>query len=142
MTRQYIKGMPSERFAAKVDRDGPAPQDRPDLGPCHLWTGAVNAAGYGHFRVGDATVRAHRFAWEQEHGIIADGVDLDHLCRVRRCVRVGHLEQVTRAENLRRGREARRVGPTACLEEECDKIAHARGWCPMHYQRWRRWKAK
>jgi DNA-binding NarL/FixJ family response regulator len=30
-------------------------------------------------------------------------MDLDHLCRVRRCVNPDHLEQVSRSENNRRG---------------------------------------
>jgi hypothetical protein len=34
---------------------------------------------------------------------LRDGLDLDHLCRVRHCVNPAHLEPVTRAENLRRG---------------------------------------
>lgn len=38
-------------------------------------------------------------------------------------------------------RHARRVRvwhPPACSITGCDKTPHARGWCPKHYQRWRR----
>ena len=49
---------------------------------------------------------AHRVAYEAEHGPIPDDLVLDHLCRVRNCVRVDHLEPVTQAENNRRGRSA------------------------------------
>jgi hypothetical protein len=27
--------------------------------------------------------------------------------------------------------------PQPCAVDGCEKPAHARGWCPMHYQRWR-----
>lgn len=32
-------------------------------------------------------------------GPIPEGLHLDHLCRVRRCVNPAHLEPVTQAEN-------------------------------------------
>ncbi len=31
-----------------------------------------------------------------------DGIDLDHLCRNRRCINVAHLEPVTRKQNMER----------------------------------------
>lgn len=77
---------------------------------CWLWTGAVGTGtGYGRFRMGsrvDDTVRteqAHRVSYELHVGPIPDGLHLDHLCRVRRCVNPDHLEPVTQAENNRRG---------------------------------------
>ena len=45
---------------------------------------------------------AHRVAWEDARGPIPDGLTIDHLCRVRNCVNVEHLELVTIAENNRR----------------------------------------
>lgn len=51
---------------------------------------------------------AHRMAYEELVGPIADGLQIDHLCRVRCCVNPAHLEPVTQAENIRRG-----VSPTA-----------------------------
>lgn len=93
---------PLERFLAKVD----AP---PDLLSCWEWRGARSRTGYGVFHAGPGLALAHRFAFEQLVGPVADGLDLDHLCRNRGCVRPEHLEPCTRAENLRRGRVARRV---------------------------------
>lgn len=58
-------------------------------------------------------MKAHRWLWEQEHGPIPDGMEIDHLCRNRACVRASHMELVTHLENVRRGesgqRQARRT---------------------------------
>lgn len=74
---------------------------------CWLWTGSRNKAGYGDFKVrvnGSLKVRrAHRWLYELEHGQVPDGLELDHLCRVPRCVRPEHLEPVTHRENMLRG---------------------------------------
>ena len=59
--------------------------------------------GYGQFWDGTRLVRAHRFAYEQIVGPIPDGLQLDHLCRVRSCVNPAHLEPVTCQVNLLRG---------------------------------------
>jgi hypothetical protein len=53
---------------------------------------------------------AHRFAYLEFVGPIPDGLVLDHLCRNKKCVNPDHLEPVTNAENLRRGRVARASG--------------------------------
>lgn len=69
---------------------------------CWLWTG-YTSAGYGRFWDGTHVIPAHRWAWEQVNGPIADGLHCDHLCRTRNCVNPKHLELVTIAENIRRG---------------------------------------
>lgn len=94
--------MIEDRFWSKVNKDAPVPADRPELGPCWLWTGAQAYNGYGFFRAGPL-VRAHRFAYEFFVGPIPEGLQIDHLCRVRNCVNPDHLEPVTGQENHRRG---------------------------------------
>lgn len=77
--------------------------DRQDV--CWLWTGSLTESGYGRFSIGGragTVVRAHRFSYEMHVGAIPAGLDLDHLCRVRRCVNPSHLEPVTRRENTLR----------------------------------------
>lgn len=81
---------------------------RPELGECWLWQGAVSkTGGYGQVRRNGALIVVHRYAYEHEVGPIPDGLDLDHLCRIRHCARPSHCEPVTRGENLRRGYAAR-----------------------------------
>lgn len=73
---------------------------------CWLWTGYLDGKGYGFLRLTRSrkTVRAHRLAYEALVGPIPEGMELDHLCRIIRCVNPDHLEPVTHAENVRRGR--------------------------------------
>jgi hypothetical protein len=70
---------------------------------CWLWTASLTGPGYGQFKVHGRLVLAHRFAYELVHGPIPADRELDHLCRVRRCVNPTHLEPVTTRENLLRG---------------------------------------
>ena len=95
---------PEERFWSKVDKSG----------ECWLWMGWVSWRGYGRFYFHGRNVQAHRFAF---YGDPAERqMDLDHLCRVRRCVRPSHLEPVTNRENLLRGRTlpAANLAKTVC----------------------------
>ena len=71
---------------------------------CIVWVGAQNSGGYGCFAVDGKSQLAHRVAYEAAHGAIPEGMTIDHLCRVRSCVNVDHLEVVTMAENTRRAR--------------------------------------
>lgn len=50
---------------------------------------------------------AHVFNWELTNGPVPSGLELDHLCRVPRCVNPDHLEPVTCAENQQRGNAAK-----------------------------------
>jgi len=90
-----------ERFWSKV-----AKLDNPN--GCWLWTAATNGeAGYGVFNVmghrPGRHILAHRYSYETLIGPIPIGLELDHLCRIRRCVNPAHLEPVTRQTNLLRG---------------------------------------
>jgi hypothetical protein len=74
---------------------------------CWLWLGA-RGGHYGSYYSDGKSVLAHRFAYEALVGPIPDGLQIDHLCRVRLCVNPAHLEPVTQRENILRG-----TGPTA-----------------------------
>jgi hypothetical protein len=90
-----------DRLAEKLELD-------PETG-CMNWTGSLTHNGYGqiglHRPAGGHmyNVRAHRLAYELAHGPIPDGMQIDHLCRNRKCCNPDHLEAVTPIENTRRG---------------------------------------
>lgn len=48
------------------------------------------------------TLQVHRYYYELHKGPIPEGLELDHLCRNRKCVNPDHLEPVTRVVNRRR----------------------------------------
>jgi hypothetical protein len=109
-----IKGRPNDFVYGHHNRR-PRPERRLGLGrwtelewgyvtPCHIWTGPLSKSGCGQVR-DPATGRtrdAYVMVWEARHGPVPEGLELDHLCRVRACVREDHLEPVTHAENMRR----------------------------------------
>jgi len=87
-----------ERLLAKVSVD-------PITG-CWLWTGTVDAGGYARIKVGGRNgtmASAHRVSYELHVKPIPEGLDIDHLCRVRHCVNPDHMEPVTHRDNVVRG---------------------------------------
>jgi hypothetical protein len=76
-----------KRFWSKVDKDGPVPEQRPDLGPCWLWLPTPTPGGYGLIWVNGAYRGAHVVAWEMEHGPLPDDKIVMHRCDRRNCVR-------------------------------------------------------
>lgn len=74
-----------------------------DASGCWLFTGRPHGSGYAHASLNGVFVLLHRAVYVHLVGPIADGLVLDHLCRVRHCVNPTHLEPVTHAENVRRG---------------------------------------
>lgn len=67
---------------------------------CWEWHGPATRRGYGIVR----SILVHRTLYELMVGEIPEGLQLDHLCRNRRCANPTHLEPVTAAENNRRAR--------------------------------------
>lgn len=81
---------PEEAFAARTEWRG----------DCLIWTGARDSGGYGHLRVGNQLVGAHRYAWERENGPIPEGMLVDHKDHCSNaCVNVGHLRLATIGQN-------------------------------------------
>ena len=137
----------AKRFWKKVNKNGPVPEYAPHLGRCWLWTGATTPASYGLFRVGRRLVYAHRWAY----GSIPDGLETDHLCRVRRCVRRSHTELVTHQENVRRGEvgitnRSKMHCPAAHRYDEANTYHYRGGWycrmCRRERERVRHEKAR
>lgn len=71
---------------------------------CLEWAGGLRGKnGYGCTSVDNRTVSTHRLAYELVKGPIPPGLEIDHLCRNRRCMNPDHLEAVTTSVNNRRG---------------------------------------
>lgn len=135
---EWMKPTQAERLRAVTDRNGPIPEYAPELGPCWLFTARRNRKGYGlmwHSGLRRGVV-AHRISYELYVGTIPDGLQLDHLCRVRHCVNPNHLEPVTPSVNTLRGNlaavtRARAEARTHCAnghELTTENTNTARGW--------------
>ena len=98
---------------------------------CVIWQGAQNSKGYGCYAIDGVSRLAHRVVWESLHGPIPDGLTIDHLCRVRACVNVAHMELVSVAENTARKPRVLLVGGTCrhghALPDEAAIYVNARG---------------
>lgn len=84
---------------------------------CWLWVGAL-AQGYGRFWFKGRTRQAHVVAYEHCIGPVPAGCELDHLCRVRRCVNPRHVEPVPHRVNVLRGEgwSAAQAKRSMCVE--------------------------
>lgn len=105
------RGLPAiERFRQRYRVD--------EATGCWVWTAGTNDGGYGRFTPSRAegAQAAHRWSYVHHVGPIADGLTIDHRCRVRLCVNPAHLEAVTLRENLLRGNTAaaRNAAKTRC----------------------------
>ncbi len=88
-----------------------------DMNGCWLWPGGRSTSGYGMMFPAGRCSMAHRVSYEAFVAPIPDGLQIDHLCRVRLCVNPWHLEPVTARENTLRGDTvpARNAQKTHCL---------------------------
>lgn len=69
---------------------------------CWLWTGSLSHNGYARMYVKGKEQNVHRHVYETMIGDVPAGHQIDHRCRVRRCINPEHLEAVTPTENIRR----------------------------------------
>jgi len=70
---------------------------------CWNWTACKDRYGYGQFSFEGKTKLAHKILYEQYKGKIPKELQIDHLCRNRKCVNPLHLETVPNRENIMRG---------------------------------------
>lgn len=100
---------------------------------CWPWKGSIHWEGYGAYngRV------AHRLVYEQLIGPVPPGLQLDHLCRNRRCVNPHHLEPVTARVNILRGDSpgARSVRRPTCANGHPRDEEHTYVWCGERFCR-------
>lgn len=94
-----------------------------DANGCWVYPVTDKLSGYGRSTQNPESrgakgkqIITHRATYMHFVGPIPDGLELDHLCRVRACCNPAHLEPVTRQENVLRGISpvARNAVATAC----------------------------
>ena len=68
-------------------------------GDCWEWRGSRNERGYGTMFMEAIYWKAHRWSFTQAKGVIPAGLEIDHLCRHRWCVKPSHLVAATHKEN-------------------------------------------
>lgn len=89
-----------QRFWKFVNKSGPIPNHRPELGECWLWTGGRRPNGYGNFKASGRTISSHRMAFLIHNKRIAPGFLVCHSCDVHHCVNPAHLFAGTQKNNL------------------------------------------
>lgn len=75
---------------------------------CYIWLGAVSASsGYGNVarprKLGTPRhyTTAHKKAYEEENGVVPDGLQVRHKCSNKLCVNPAHLIVGTQSDNER-----------------------------------------
>lgn len=108
-------------------RRTPHDYEERDMGhetPCWIWVRTIQWGGYGMVRRKDKNVLAHIAYYEEEHGPVPAGLEIDHVCGMPACVNPEHLEAVTHSENVRRAFVRREGTPTNWIR----KARFSLGW--------------
>lgn len=66
---------------------------------CWMWTGTINAHGYGGMTINGKSKLVHRLSYERAKGQIPVGLQIDHICHNRICVNPDHLRPVNHKQN-------------------------------------------
>jgi hypothetical protein len=102
-------GKPGRHKRGRITASDYLIEDRGFSTPCWIWRGRNPDSGeYGKIRFPDGRAgQAHIASYEQFVGPVPNGLHLDHLCRVKRCINPQHLEPTTPGNNVRRGHQVK-----------------------------------
>lgn len=92
-----------------------------ELKDCLIWQSPLDKDGYGSFYFRKKNRRAHRVSYFLHKGNIPDGMVIDHICKNRNCVAIGHLRLVTQLQNTMEN--SRSVGAINKMKTHC-KFGH------------------
>ena len=119
---------------------------------CWVWQSATTQKGYGTFKWRSTCKSVHRWVWLLTVGPVPEGLEFDHLCRVRACCNPDHLELVTHAENMARakcraGTDNHNGAKTHCPQGHeyavHGRVHKGRRYCvPCNIATSRQWRAK
>lgn len=87
---------------------------------CWIWRASIGSHGYGQFWDG-RVVLAHRWAYEHFLKKIPSGLEIDHLCKNKRCVNPQHLEPVTHQVNACRADAGKKTGAKQRAKTRCPR---------------------
>lgn len=91
-----------DRMNKKVQRD--------EESGCLISLYSVGSHGYAQIgwldkSAGKTQMRlCHRLAWVEANGPIPDGMTVDHVCKIRKCIELSHLRLLTNFDNARRNK--------------------------------------
>ena len=127
----WVKGTHNRFIKGHNSRKSPVEYVEEDRGyetPCWIWQRYLQPDGYGRCVVktedGKKSMGAHAMMWERVNGPVPEGKELDHLCRVRPCIRPDHIEPVTKKENQHRS-PFRKLNPQLVAEM---RTLRTEGW--------------
>jgi hypothetical protein len=70
---------------------------------CWIWKASKLESGYGLFTDEyGKTITAHRWSFQHFHGVIPQGLVIDHICRNPSCVNPKHLQAISQSDNIKR----------------------------------------
>ena len=96
---QYVKTNPADRFWDKVRKTD----------TCWIWTGALNAQGYGVIDIDGVNRRAHRFVLEMNGQQLPSDMMVLHKCDNPPCVNPDHLFLGSQTDNVKDMRDKSRA---------------------------------